>query len=272
MGGGTATLEISSLAATTIYEEDSEQNYNDDDTPNATKKQRMMIVFDKDGTLGDCTQSMHAWSKRMTTLLREDLLLRKDTATDRRETTSSITTTIHNFHTVIGWDPQTECLTEDSLLSSGTWQQILDATTNVLVERNLEAETTALQQQQQPSAVASSRERIRTHVERLHASVGEIHADDTPVVAELANVLTELKTQLRTVYATTLDEVLFAMCTSDDRRATTACLHNWNITDLIDVRRVVEYCGQKHIYRRLLLFTCHTETQFEFICVRFFCI
>eukprot|EP00979_Chaetoceros_neogracilis_P003624 scaffold629_cov257-Chaetoceros_neogracile.AAC.14 len=56
--------------------------------------------------------------------------------------------------------------------------------------------------------------------------MGDIHANDEPLVSDLAGLMRTLKQQC--------EGILIAICTSDDRRATNACIKNWGLEDLID--------------------------------------
>lgn len=158
-----------------------------------------MIVFDKDGTLGDCTQSMHIWSKRMTNVILDECQ-KTDLSAEQMDQL------IRNFHTAIGWDPLHEALLPSSYLSSGTWGQILHATTLVLDEGNI------------PDA--------KEKVQFWHDNLGDIHANDKPLIDDLPGFMSILRQQY--------EGVLIAICTSDDRSATNSCIKNWKLQDYID--------------------------------------
>lgn len=114
---------------------------------------------------------------------------------------------IRNFHTAIGWDPLHEALLPSSYLSSGTWGQILHATTLVLDEGNI------------PDA--------KEKVQFWHDNLGDIHANDKPLIDDLPGFMSILRQQY--------EGVLIAICTSDDRSATNSCIKNWKLQDYIDV-------------------------------------
>lgn len=117
---------------------------------------------------------------------------------------------VSEFHTSAGWNPVDECLLPSSFLSSGTWSQILDATAVVL-------ETFG------NGRLANPREMV----EYWHNNLGDIHANDKPLVADLAGFISDLKQQY--------EGIIIAVCTSDDRRSTNACIQSWGLEDLIDV-------------------------------------
>ena len=114
---------------------------------------------------------------------------------------------IHNFHDAIGWDPLDQALLPSSYLSSGTWGQILHATTLVLDAGNI------------PDA--------KEKVQFWHDNLGDIHANDKPLIDDLPGFMSILRQQY--------EGVLIAICTSDDRRATDSCIKNWKLQDHIDV-------------------------------------
>lgn len=117
---------------------------------------------------------------------------------------------ISAFHTAAGWNPVDECLLPSSFLSSGTWSQILDATAVVLEKFG-------------NGCIADPREKV----EYWHNNLGDIHANDKPLVADLAGFMSDLKEQY--------EGIIIAVCTSDDRRSTNACIKNWGLEDLVDV-------------------------------------
>lgn len=186
-----------------------------------------MIVFDKDGklmctessrflakessyldilfigTLGDCTESLHTWAKRMT----ESILLE---CQNMNLSNGNIEKIVSQFHHDIGWNPINESLSPSSLLSSGTWGQILDATA-LAIEKHTNGDL----------------RNIREKVELFNANMGDTHANDKPLVDDIQGLLTLLKHQNR--------GLLIAICTSDDRRSTNSCIKNWQIEKHIDV-------------------------------------
>ena len=117
---------------------------------------------------------------------------------------------IGNFHRTIGYDAENECHLPSSYLSSGTWEQILGETTNVVY-----------------SYRKGNVECVRDHVHNWNMNIGDIHVNDKPLVDDLPGLMSDIKQLCKGIN--------IAICTSDNRRATNACIKNWNIEEYIDV-------------------------------------
>ena len=111
---------------------------------------------------------------------------------------------IERFHIGIGWDTHTNNLRASALLSAGTWEQVLTATTESLDAFDI------------PNA--------REKVEYWHTHLGDIHANDKPLIPDLPGFMSYFKQM----------GIIVAICTSDDRKATDACVRNWGLDGLID--------------------------------------
>jgi beta-phosphoglucomutase-like phosphatase (HAD superfamily) len=151
------------------------------------------------GTLGDCTQALHTWCKRMSQRIAEE-------CKNHNLESHQILSILSIFHSTVGWDAVNEIILPSAIVSSGTWQRILDATVGVL-----------------NGHIANAQQKV----EYWHDTMGDIHANDEPLVSDLAGLMRTLKQQC--------EGILIAICTSDDRRATNACIKNWGLEDLIDV-------------------------------------
>lgn len=166
----------------------------------ALSKPLSMIVFDKDGTLGDCTQSLHVWIGRMADCIVAELIHNKVRDQMKIEEILSI------FYSAVGWDSENYKLMDSSecIISSGTWQQVIDVTSSCL-----------------ENFIPNAYEKVSY----WHENLGDIHAKDKPLVPNLESLMQSLKDQ----------GYIIAVCTSDDRKATTYCMKNWNISHLVDV-------------------------------------
>ncbi|KAL7492410.1 hypothetical protein ACHAWT_001897 [Skeletonema menzelii] len=156
-----------------------------------------MIVFDKDGTLGDCTQALKIWCNRMT----EKIIYKCLSVNLSREQTNFL---ISSFYSVIGWSVEKDDVVPSAPLSAGSWADILDITAECL------------------SALG-----LRVSIDEVscwHESMGDIHNQDPPLINTLPNLLTNLRSQ----------GIVTSICTSDDRSSTTACIRNWQIEHLVD--------------------------------------
>ena len=154
-------------------------------------------MFDKDGTLGDCTQALKIWCHRMT----EKIVYKSMSMYLSREQTNFL---ISSFYSVIGWSVEKDDVVPSAPLSAGSWADILDITAECL------------------SALG-----LRVGIDEVscwHESLGDIHTDDPPLINTLPNLLTNLRSQ----------GILTSICTSDDRSSTTACIRNWQIEHLVD--------------------------------------
>lgn len=175
-----------------------------------------MIVFDKDGTLGDCAPTLKRWTAHMTHKISKKIRSRDDTnhsntgSNHKRSSSSSMPIiepqeAVHRFHDAIGWDPEKDATRPSALLSAGAWEDILAATADVLTACDIDADD----------------------AQRWHAEVEpHLHATDASVIpsADLRNVLLECRQC----------HLSIAVCTMDDRAPTDAALRHWKIADLVD--------------------------------------
>ncbi len=145
------------------------------------------------GTLGDCTLSLHHWCAKMTRCIINDFNVNH--TYEQREKLSG---TVDKFHSAIGWDNNNNCLLPSAPLSAGTWGEILDLTTQALLESGTI-----------PNAVEK--------VKSWHENLGDIHSDDKALIPDLKGYMEHLKA----------NGFLISICTSDDRRATNDCIKAW---------------------------------------------
>lgn len=98
------------------------------------------------------------------------------------------------FHHSVGWDPAARRLAPSAVLCAGTWDEVVDASAEGLAR----------------SGLAVSRDEVR----RWHGSLGDIHSDDSPLVDDLPGFLRRFRRR----------GMVVAICTSDDRACTDACM------------------------------------------------
>ncbi len=84
------------------------------------------------------------------------------------------------------------------------WEEILDITCECLANSGLHVSI--------------------DEVTSWHESLGDIHAEDPPLIEDVQGFLKYLKSH----------GILISVCTSDDRGSTNACLRNWQIEHLVD--------------------------------------
>lgn len=172
-----------------------------------------VIVFDKDGTLGNDTASLFRWIHHMTQKVEQDLLQNATTSNGEMPTTSPISTLVEEFHSAMGFRlPNENGQIKNSLLpsapvASATWEEILDICQQIFKR----------------SGIKDAREKTM----QWHDEVKNLHGQDPPLVGDLRGLLQGLKQT---------HGFLIAICTSDDRSSTDASLKNWNLTDVVNVR------------------------------------
>jgi HAD superfamily hydrolase (TIGR01549 family) len=111
---------------------------------------------------------------------------------------------VSKFHQSIGWNNSLDIMMPSAPLSAGTWAGIIELSAQSLMGAGLQI-----------------------GIEEMlfwHESFGDIHANDQPLIPQLPDFFRYLK-QLG---------IIISICTSDDRRATNACIRNWDIAHLID--------------------------------------
>ena len=161
-----------------------------------------MIVFDKDGTLGNDRDSLRRWAVEMTSRARGELLQsRCDLSTNDIDRCLSI------IHDSIGWDHQHQSILPSALLAAGTWEEIL-----TVFAKNL---TNAMRNK--------SYVEILDKVASWHAEIGSLHSNDAPVIDDLPGLMRTCQSR----------GLLVAVCTSDDRKSTDAALAHWSISNLV---------------------------------------
>jgi phosphoglycolate phosphatase-like HAD superfamily hydrolase len=111
---------------------------------------------------------------------------------------------ISKFHQSIGWDAVINDVLPSAPLSASTWDEIVDISVASLCESGL-----TVQYQE---------------VLEWHQDLGDIHAEDLPLIKSLPRFLQHFKRH----------GIIISICTSDDRASTNACLQNWDISDLVD--------------------------------------
>ena len=159
-----------------------------------------MIVFDKDGTLGDCTASLRRWVHHMTSKI-------KDMFTSSHDAENLV----QKFHAEIGWDAARDDVFPSAPVAAGTWDDIVRMVYDFLV-------------QHQDLMAGSKQPVTKKLVHQWHAELGDLHEHDTPLLDDLVIVMNACQ-QLG--YAV-------AICTSDDRQSTDKALRRWGIDGVVD--------------------------------------
>ena len=126
---------------------------------------------------------------------------------EESETSSKVTTKecVTRFHTAIGWNEKEKSLEGSAPLAAATWDEIVQLSSSALASCGIKD--------------------AYIKVKKWHENLGDIHADDKPLIPNLSGFMKHLRQQ----------GLYIAICTSDDRQATEACIRNWGLNDLIDV-------------------------------------
>jgi HAD superfamily hydrolase (TIGR01549 family) len=111
---------------------------------------------------------------------------------------------ISKFHESIGWDVLLDDVLPSAPLSASTWDEIVDISVASLCDSGL-----TIQYQE---------------VLEWHQDLGDIHAEDLPLIKSLPRFLQHFRHH----------GIIVSICTSDDRASTKACLRNWKISHLVD--------------------------------------
>jgi hypothetical protein len=112
---------------------------------------------------------------------------------------------VARFHSVLGWDAGRDNVVPSAPLAAGTWEEQIVNSANIFQDLGI----------QDPVAKAST----------WHDKLGDLHGNDSPVIADLRGLILDMKSRGLKV----------AICTSDDRLSTDASIMNWKLKDLIDV-------------------------------------
>ena len=158
-----------------------------------------MIVFDKDGTLGDDQASLKRWACHMTDRIEECIIVGSHRSYD--PLTQQML--LPEFHSQIGWDPVRQTVLPSAPLAAGTWDEQVATVQSLLnkYETNCKTEMLAAE---------------------WHSQV-ELHSNDNPVIPNLRGVLLDCRSR----------GLLISVCTSDERQSTDQALENWKVEDII---------------------------------------
>ena len=105
---------------------------------------------------------------------------------------------ISKFHKEIGWDVRINDVVSSAPLSAATWDEIVAISAASLADSGLAVE--------------------HHEVLEWHQNLGDIHAEDLPLVKNLPRFLQHFKRH----------GIQISICTSDDRASTNTCMRNWD--------------------------------------------
>ena len=160
-----------------------------------------MIVFDKDGTLGDDKASLQRWACHMTDRVEESILC----GSHRDRDPLLVQVLLTEFHSQIGWDPVRQTVLPSAPLSAGTWDDQV-ATVQALLNKHQ----------------SNHSNNTGMLAKEWHSQV-ELHNADNPVIANLRGVLLDCRNH----------GLIISVCTSDERQSTDEALENWKVDDII---------------------------------------
>ena len=186
----------------------SESFDNDDDSGDLSRRTHptpRMIVFDKDGTLGDCSASLIEWMDGMTYRLVSELRNIDPASSLEVENVSA-------FHEAMGYDSISRSFVPSAPLAAGTWAEQFDTCTALFGSMGIE----------------DSYVKVRDWHKGMGSSV---HGGDPPVEGvDLRGMMEECKNGKGR-----WGDLKVAVCTSDDRGGTDEALERWGLTDVVDV-------------------------------------
>lgn len=157
-----------------------------------------MVVFDKDGTLGDCSGSLSRWVHHMTSKI-EGMFAGA----------GNVENLVHVFYTEIGWNAAANDVVPSAPVAAGTWDDIVSLVYEFLVEHQDLMDGTSLIS--------------RDLVMQWHLELGDLHEHDTPLLEDLAIMMKACQELGYTV----------AICTSDDRAGTNKAMKRWGIDHVV---------------------------------------
>lgn len=165
-----------------------------------------MIVFDKDGTLGDCTASLRKWVHHMSSQIRRNMAA---------TSTHIAQIILEDFYGRIGWNSAEDDVFPSAPVAAGTWDDIVTLLHQFLLanQDNLKCSVS------------------RELAHEWHAELGDLHGQDTPLLDDLKGMMMACQQLGYTV----------GICTSDDRHGTEAAISGWQIRDVVDV----SICGDE---------------------------
>jgi len=149
---------------------------------------------------------MQNWCEGMTKCIINDYISNSGSFLSITEHDEILRQTIDCFHKAIGWDNSNCCLEPSAPLSAGSWSDILELTREALTR-------------------CGSISNVDEKVMYWHENLGDIHANDKPLIPDLKEFMQSLKDS----------GFIISICTSDDRNATNSCIRNWGLDNIIDV-------------------------------------
>ena len=155
-----------------------------------------LLVFDKDGTLGNDFGTLCKWKDSIRDKTLQELQIR-----GLRHHAGDI---LDKWYAAIGWNETSQNLIPSAPLATGTWDETLELTAKCL--RHV-----------LPDAVDL--------VRNWQESLGDLHGNDEPLVSDLGGMLRRCKDDFG---------VGIAVCTSDVRASTDAAIRYWEIWREVD--------------------------------------
>ena len=165
-----------------------------------TSGRRRMIVFDKDGTIGNDKDSLRRWVQYMT----EQLIGCFAGSLEEKNVL------IEDFYASIGWDSESDDVVPSAPLAAGTWPEQISALFEFLTEHR--------------QYLRHDFKISKEIVQKWHDDLGSLHGQDSPLIDDTRGMLQRCQELGYTV----------AICTSDDRPSTDTAMKFWNIYDTVE--------------------------------------
>ncbi|KAL3911662.1 MAG: hypothetical protein SGILL_007193 [Bacillariaceae sp.] len=155
-----------------------------------------MVVFDKDGTLGDCTGSLRKW-----------VFFMADRARDVLESAND--DIIQELYEDLGWNTTIDNVIPSAPVAAGTWGGAMQIVYDFLQRHKDKCNSIVTLEM----------------VQEWHHELGDLHGQDEPLIDDLRGMLEQCQAM----------GYLVAVCTSDDKAATKVALKTWGVDDVVNV-------------------------------------
>lgn len=207
-------------------------------TTDATTTVRM-VVFDKDGTLGDCNASLRRWVQHMVTMIRHHRRDQKvNFNTDEKYDENDDHGLIVDFYKKVGWDPIKDQVVPSAPVAAGTWDQICDMVCEFLIEHKKDFgfdyfhdENKYNSEEEEEKKEYDAEITFQHLAKKWTYGLDYLHGGDDPVIHNLKEMMDECHKM----------GYLVAVCTSDDRAGTDMALEAWGVDGVVDV----SICGDE---------------------------
>jgi len=168
----------------------------------ANSKRPKMIVFDKDGTLGNDSASYQKWVLHFAQKVQEHFFSDNTGVEPSEEDRDQL---LADFFEFIGWDSKHNKVVASGPIAAGTWDGCKTMVSDFLVLHGMR--------------------NTKEIVQQWHEELGNLLGADAPLVENLQELMLTCQ---RMGYK-------IGICTSDERASTDAAMKSWKIESIVDV-------------------------------------